>query len=364
MTSRPDGRVPQLAGPVVVSGLGVTLAAVALWNFSRELRQLESPWFPVAALVLSGGLSVALVALGVRLRRESPRAADQWRIARWCLLGAALLAGVWLLTIAIRLAEGRAVGEPALALVVSAASGGIVGTAVGTLYVRVDRERTRASRARDTLGFMNHALRHDVANGVTVIEGHAELLEGTLDGDEGVERHIDAITTRTEDLDGLVEDLRPLARAAAGEDTVEAVPLSAVVTDAVTTARQSFPDSDLSVDVPSDVAVRGNDTLARVFENVVSNAVEHNDSDTPRVRLTADVGPETATVRVADDGPGVPPAEREAIFEYDGGAHGFGLHLVRTLVERFDGRVYVEDSDLGGAAVVVELPLAGSERNF
>ena len=67
-----------------------------------------------------------------------------------------------------------------------------------------------------------------------------------------------------------------------------------------------------------------------------------------------------AVVRVADDGPGIPESERDRVFERgvstDGG--GYGLYVAETVVERLGGDIYVEESDLGGAAFVVEVPLA------
>jgi signal transduction histidine kinase len=113
------------------------------------------------------------------------------------------------------------------------------------------------------------------------------------------------------------------------------------------------------------------DQLARVVANLVDNAARH-------ARTTVEVAVEpvqepsadNGTVRlvVDDDGPGIPPAERERVFERftrldegrarnDGGT-GLGLAVVRSIVARHRGRVWVEDAPLGGARLVVELPLA------
>ena len=97
-----------------------------------------------------------------------------------------------------------------------------------------------------------------------------------------------------------------------------------------------------------------------MFDNLLENAVQHP-GDQPTVRVTTARDGEYAEIRVEDDGPGVPESERSRIFERgvttDGGSNGLGLHIVSTLVERSGGSIHVEDSDLGGAAFVVELPL-------
>jgi signal transduction histidine kinase len=72
-----------------------------------------------------------------------------------------------------------------------------------------------------------------------------------------------------------------------------------------------------------------------------------------------------AVAHVADDGPGIPEAERERVFESgvssDGGGHG--LYVARTIVDTLDGDIRVEESELGGAAFVVELPLADEQED-
>ncbi len=76
------------------------------------------------------------------------------------------------------------------------------------------------------------------------------------------------------------------------------------------------------------------------------------------------------TVAVDDDGPGIPPAERERVFdrfhrseagrERASGGSGLGLGIARAIVAAHGGRIWVEDSPLGGARVAFELP--GFER--
>jgi signal transduction histidine kinase len=111
--------------------------------------------------------------------------------------------------------------------------------------------------------------------------------------------------------------------------------------------------------------------LQSVFRNLISNAVQHNDAETPRVEVDATERGDTVAVSVVDNGPGVPESQREDIFGkgnkgLDSTGTGLGLFLVRTLVESFGGSVRVEDSESAaastiedvGAVFVVELPVA------
>jgi signal transduction histidine kinase len=116
--------------------------------------------------------------------------------------------------------------------------------------------------------------------------------------------------------------------------------------------------------------------LERVLFNLLGNAAKF----TPpggRIRCVLDeveepgAGPSVVRIEVHDSGPGVPPDQRETIFEpfrqADGGAArrnggtGLGLAIVSHVVELHRGCVWVEDSALGGAAFVVELPRCAPE---
>jgi len=76
--------------------------------------------------------------------------------------------------------------------------------------------------------------------------------------------------------------------------------------------------------------------LASVFRNLLNNAVQHNDTDAPEVTVTCEETDDRIRVRVADNGPGVPDAEKDEIFGkgekgLDSAGSGIGLYLVSVL---------------------------------
>jgi signal transduction histidine kinase len=103
--------------------------------------------------------------------------------------------------------------------------------------------------------------------------------------------------------------------------------------------------------------------LARAVRNLVDNAVRHARS---RVALSVRVHDELCLLRVDDDGQGIPPAERERVFERfvrldegrsrDAGGSGLGLSIVRHIAAVSGGTVVAEGSPLGGARVALALP--------
>jgi two-component system OmpR family sensor kinase len=115
-------------------------------------------------------------------------------------------------------------------------------------------------------------------------------------------------------------------------------------------------------DPPVEVAAV-EDQLAHAVSNLVDNAARYA---TSIVRITLSCYDDTVRIVVDDDGPGIPPADRERVFERftrlddsrarPQGGSGLGLAAVRAIVSRHNGQIRVEDSPLGDARFVVELP--------
>jgi signal transduction histidine kinase len=107
--------------------------------------------------------------------------------------------------------------------------------------------------------------------------------------------------------------------------------------------------------------------LARAISNIVGNALQATTPDQPvRVSIARTTG--AVRVTVDDGGPGVPIAQRARVFlegvtmRQDGSGSGFGLAFARRVVEgAVQGKVWCEDSDLGGARFVIEIPEASIE---
>lgn len=99
--------------------------------------------------------------------------------------------------------------------------------------------------------------------------------------------------------------------------------------------------------------------LAEMLGNLMENAAKWAAS---RVRVTLARHGARLRIRVEDDGPGLPPARREAVFtrgvrlDEDMPGSGLGLTIVRDLATCYGGTVVLEDSDLGGLAAVLDLP--------
>ncbi len=104
--------------------------------------------------------------------------------------------------------------------------------------------------------------------------------------------------------------------------------------------------------------------MDQVFTNLIENAVRHA-PDGSEIDVAFGVAATVVRVRVTDRGPGIPPEERERVFEafYRGSVSperpgsGLGLAIVRAIVLAHGGRVWIEEPDGGGTTVVLEVPI-------
>ena len=240
-----------------------------------------------------------------------------------------------------------------------------------THYVGFQQEVTRRKeyeqeleKQRSDLGLLNEMMRHDIRNDLQVALASMELLElQDAGGNDRITAAIDSVH-RAIELTNVARDVADMMRDT-GEDH-HPVDIAAVLRSEIEEFRSSYPDAEITVAGTLPAArVVANDLLGSVFRNLLQNAVQHSDAETPEVRIAAETTHDRVSVTVADNGPGVPERARGNLFErgWTGGdGTGLGLYLVARLVANYRGEVTLLEEppfdDLDGAAFLVELPLA------
>jgi PAS domain S-box-containing protein len=246
---------------------------------------------------------------------------------------------------------------------------------VGTVLVlqdvtelkRRERELQRTNQeleqTNEELEILNRIVRHDIQNDMNVVQGHAQLVETLLDAED--QDAIEPVLHNTQHAIELTETVRDLITAATGEEDLEMEPVDLIdlLQQEIERARIAHEEATFELEVPQQhdrIQVWGTMMLSSVITNLRSNAVRHNDTDDPEITVSVDVDQEAVTIRVADNGPGVPADKRDEIFGrgekgLDSPGSGIGLYLVDTLVEEFGGSVHVEDNKPRGAVFVIEL---------
>jgi two-component system, OmpR family, sensor kinase len=216
---------------------------------------------------------------------------------------------------------------------------------------------------------------HELRTPLTSILANLELLEDELKRPAGpsdsasAAEAADSALRSSRRMRRLVGDLLLLARADAGRrERREPVDLAAVVRDAAREAAAIGAGHPLTLDLPEAPGVTtlagAHDDLHRMVLNLVENAFLHTPAGTPVVAAVRLDGDEVV-LTVSDRGPGVPPDERERVFERfarsDGdrstaGGSGLGLAIVRAVADAHGGGARVGDAPGGGALFEIRLP--------
>src|SRR5438477_5188624 len=212
---------------------------------------------------------------------------------------------------------------------------------------------------------------HELRTPLTSVYGAALTLERhTLDA-ERTQALLEIISTEAARLSRLLDDILWVSRLDSGRarpflTRVEPLPLTADVVDATRTHLPHGLSLELLHDsAPPDVAADP-DKLRQVLVNLVENAVKYSDEGRIEVGLHGRNGKVRFSVR--DEGPGIPPSQRERVFEKfyrldpnmtrGVGGTGLGLYICRQLIDSMHGRIWVESVPGEGSTFSFELPVA------
>jgi signal transduction histidine kinase len=144
-----------------------------------------------------------------------------------------------------------------------------------------------------------------------------------------------------------------------GQSDLAPVDVGAVAREQAARLRVVYPAADVTVSGRESVSAVAHELCPQAVENVLENAVEHNDSDAPRVDVSVAVTDssdgERVVLSVADDGPGLSAMEREVLASETETplthSSGVGLWLTRWIVRSSYGTLSVSEGHLGGTCV-------------
>lgn len=256
--------------------------------------------------------------------------------------------------------------------------GEVLRTFAGQLALAIERIRLGDAASRAQLDAEASRIRaalfssvtHDLRTPLASITASASSLleEGVSFSPEQREDLLRTILEESERLNRLVGNLMDLSRLRAGAlvPSLETVGLDELVGAVVDRMRPRLAGREVRVFVRDDVPPVPIDVVQmdQVFTNLIENAAAYSPSGTP-ISITAVRWERMVEVRVADRGPGVPPGERERVFQefyrrdVDGrrSGTGLGLAIAGAIVAAHGGTIAMEDTPGGGATVRFHLPL-------
>lgn len=292
------------------------------------------------------------------------------RLAIWCAAGSAVIGGFEFLTFYSQLLGGAELTEELQTLNAAFARGAVLGIALGLFDIERQRTKRRESeleRQVNRLEEFASVVSHDLRSPLTVAQGHVELIRDEID--EESRKQLEFAHTRMTEI---IEDSLALARG--GNEVTEPEPVS--LKEMAERAWKTVADEEDTLTVVDSPTIDADpERLQRILENLFRNSIEHASHDTrPRSETEIELGmsgqsvdeeseidPVTVTIGalddeagffVADDGPGIDPADREAVFEAGNSGtqmgSGLGLAIVRRIAQAHGWEVSIADSD-GGA---------------
>jgi len=317
---------------------------------------------------MGGMIAGSFLVTGIGLSRSTLDDDRVWRVAGWSTIGLGLPTLLAILAVLLTPSLLGRVGWRSVILV-NIAAGGVVGVLVGSLLeLRAEHERTRTLNQRNRV-FLR-LFRHDIRTSLNLIRGHLDLVAGEKASppeSPAVIRDQLAHIERLSDAANRLDDLESMAE-------TKPVDLGALVRNRLDELRRSTEPLTVETEINPDAYVCANDLLSPVVDNLLRNAVEHNDDD-PWLRVTVQPTDRERAIelRVEDDGPGFTDAEltvhadAEATETALQHSDGVGLWLVRWIVDAYDGEFVVRNVDDGAVATVTiptasRVPSSGHER--
>ncbi|KAB1187878.1 MULTISPECIES: PAS domain S-box protein [Haloferax] len=269
------------------------------------------------------------------------------------------------------------------------------------------RDISARKEHEERLMVLNRVLRHNLRNNLNVVTGYANKLQNDLeelehasmaDGDlthlldvfddlsettAGIRSELAALTQtvsavdefetqsavrmteriieNAEDLMSTGEKARAFEQVMENEVEQRAIPVHDTLSQLQTTYQRKHPHSEINV-VGGEAQIFGDQgSLRLALDELVHNAIVHNDRESPTVELaTRRVSTERVVITVKDDGPGIPETEQEILKQGKETAlthgSGMGLWTVHWVVTQLGGDVSITSRDTGGSTVAVLLP--------
>lgn len=223
------------------------------------------------------------------------------------------------------------------------------------------RDVTERRQREQRLDVLNRLLRHNVRNELNLVRGNIELTQANLD--DGNHARLDAAIEAVDDIVARSNKVGRLSRLLETEDEAH-LDIANELRSQYETGGLSEVSGRVTMELPDSLVVAGGESLIAAFDELVTNALEHNDSDEPTVTVTVnetESDDSHVVIDVIDNGPGIDEQEvetlgagRETPLQH---SSGVGLWLVNWVVRRAGGTVSFENTD-DGCRVSVSLPRA------
>ena len=223
-------------------------------------------------------------------------------------------------------------------------------------------------RSNEDMEQFAYTVSHDLQEPLRIISGYVALLTRRFGGsiDPNEMEFFGYITDATARMQAMINEILTFSRLTRADAVAQWVDLNAVLTWARRNLSAVMDESGAELICGSLPTVEGDfNQLASVFQNLISNAIKYRGTETPRIAISAVSDQAEWTISVCDNGCGIDPKNHDRIFAFFKRLHsasqipgtGIGLAIVKRIVERHGGRVWVQSKVGEGATFTFTLPL-------
>ncbi len=218
-----------------------------------------------------------------------------------------------------------------------------------------------------------YVVSHDLREPVRMVRNYIKLIQRRA-GDKFTEEEqefFDFATDGARRLDDMIQGILKFSRVSTHGSEPEPMDADDALDDALSNLRMRVDETGAEVTrEPLPTVVADPTQLTQVFQNLLANALKyHREGVPPRVRVSATTEDGDIVFHVEDNGQGIPPGDLDDLFQLfnrgsqtgHGEGQGLGLAVVKRIVERHDGKVWVESAEGEGSTFHFSLPQPSRE---
>lgn len=299
------------------------------------------------------------------INRSDQAATHQSRILLTTLLFVVIHTGVAFIIHLSIPADNTRIVELLFPVVTGATSGAGLGSLVGVNYsqfqkmqAKLETEVERGRRLNQRLTVINRVLRHNVRNKLTLVFGRIDRVTEEIEDPSNVSR-LQQTRRALEDLHSSTESALQVEHLRERRAETVLSDLGPILTTVCEGVREETPAATIDVSIPSKVRIRAHSLLPVAIEEILENAVKHNNAEDLSVNVTVNVEDEQVIITVTDDGCGISEAEIEALYIDEEKplqrTNGVGLWVFKWVTEASDGDWKICSTG-DGTAVTLQIP--------
>ena len=227
---------------------------------------------------------------------------------------------------------------------------------------------TDLKRSNDELEQFAYVASHDLQEPLRTIASFTQLLERRYKGkfDKDADEFMDYVINASVRMKDQIEGLLEFSRVATREKTFKLVDMNNILNHAINHLKTLIKENNAEITYNSLPQVRGEaDQLQRVFQNLIINAIKFKkENEPPKIHISVQKDEKEYIFSVSDNGIGIEKQYMERIFvifqrlhtheEYKG--TGIGLSIVKRIIERHNGRIWVESKPADGSTFYFTIP--------